>query len=288
VVLASELTYEGTGRSLATEQGKLHYHEAGDGAPLLCLHGSGPGVNGWANFRGNLPVFAKRFRTLILDLPGFGESDATDGHPVADAPAAVGRFLDGMGIDKVSILGNSMGGGIGARFAAEHPDRVERIAAIGGVGVSLLNPSPAEGIQLLIEFTEQPTRDRLVAWLRSMVYDQSLVTDELIEDRWVRATDPAQLESSRKIYSRAAFTAAMKRTSDPSAPPAWLYLRRITAPTLVLWGRDDRVTPLDGALVPMRLIPKCELHVFYNCGHWAMIERKDEFENVVMAFFSRG
>ena len=64
-------------------------------------------------------------------------------------------------------------------------------------------------------------------------------------------------------------------------------LAKIKAPTLVLWGRDDRVTPLDGALAAMRLIPRCELHVFYDCGHWAMIERKDEFESTVLAYLAR-
>lgn len=286
-MLVQEISYEATSRIVATEKGEMHFHEAGDGPPLLCLHGSGPGVNGWSNFGGNLQSLAQRFRTLILDLPGFGESPATDGHPSNDAPEAVGRFLDAMGLEKVSILGNSMGGGAAARFAAEHPERVVRIASIGGVGVSIFSASPPEGIRLLIDFTEDPTRERLIAWLRSMVYDQALVTEELIEMRWKRAVDPAQLAWSRKMYSRAVFEGAMKRAADPSNPPSWVYLRRIQAPTLVLWGRDDRVTPVDGALFPMRFIPKCELHVFFNCGHWAMIERKEEFESVVMAFFSR-
>ena len=64
-------------------------------------------------------------------------------------------------------------------------------------------------------------------------------------------------------------------------------LTRIQAPTLIMFGRDDRVTPLDGSLTALRLIAKCELHVFYDCGHWAMIERKDEFESVVRAFLLR-
>ena len=77
-----------TSRTLATPDGDLHYHEAGDGPPLLLLHGSGPGVSGWANFGGNLPLFAEHFRTLVLDLPGFGTSHAVDGQP---GPARAGR-----------------------------------------------------------------------------------------------------------------------------------------------------------------------------------------------------
>lgn len=277
-------TYEATSRTLKTEQGVLHYHEAGEGTPLILIHGSGPGVFGWANFGGNLPLFAKHFRTFIIDLPGYGGSDAVEGFPVDTGVAATLRFMDALGIERAAILGNSMGGMVGTHLAAAHPTRVTRLCTIGGAGVNLFSPFPNEGINLLVEFTEQPTRERLVAWLRSMVYDQSLVTEELIEDRWKRATDPKTLETSRRMYSREGI-AALAKMHKQSQP--WSHLQSIQCPTLITWGRDDRVSPLDWAILPMRLIPKCELHVFYDCGHWAMIERKQEFENVALAFFLR-
>lgn len=279
-------TYESTSRFIDTAQGRLHYHVAGaeNAAPLLLLHGSGPGVFGWANFRGNLPVFAEHYRTYILDMPGYGESAAVDGYPIDVAVNATLQFLDALGIDKVAIVGNSMGGMVATRFAVAHPERVTRLATIGGVGVNLFSSFPNEGINLLVEFTEEPTRERLVAWLRSMVYDQSLVTDELVEDRWKRATQPDTLAVSRRMYSRAAIAqiAAAHKNSQP-----WTHLQQLQCPTLITWGRDDRVSPVDWAILPMRLIPKCELHIFYDCGHWAMIERKKEFESVVLAFLQR-
>jgi 2-hydroxy-6-oxonona-2,4-dienedioate hydrolase len=277
-------SYENTQRELHTAQGTLHYHEAGDGPPLLLLHGSGPGVYGWSNFHGNLPVFARHFRTFILDLPGFGGSSAVDGDPMVAAVAACVHFLDALGIAQISVIGNSMGGIVASHLAAAHPARVLRLCTIGGVGINLFSPFPNEGINLLVEFTEQPSRERLVAWLRSMVYDQALITDALIEERWERATDAQTLEVSRRIYSRAAIQ-AMAVKFKQSQP--WAHLPAITCPTLITWGRDDRVSPVDWAILPMRLIPRCELHVFYDCGHWAMIERKAEFENVVLAFLQR-
>lgn len=278
------LTYENTRRLLETPQGRLHYHEAGEGPVLLLLHGSGPGVFGWANFAGNLPVFARHFRTLILDLPGYGESDAVEGYPVEVAVDATLRFMDALGIAQADVIGNSMGGIVASRLAAAHPARVRRLCTIGGVGINLFSPFPNEGINLLVEFTEQPSRERLIAWLRSMVYDQSLVTEALIEDRWRRATDPKTLETSRRMYSRAAIQALAEahRHSQP-----WAHLQSIQCPTLITWGRDDRVSPMDWAILPMRLIPCCELHIFPDCGHWAMIERKVEFESVVLAFLQR-
>jgi 2-hydroxy-6-oxonona-2,4-dienedioate hydrolase len=279
----AELTYESTLRELRTDGGVLRYHEAGEGPPLLMLHGSGPGVTGWRNFRGNLPVFAERFRCLVLEFPGFGVSEPTDRHPMVAAPDAVIRFLDGLGLQQVDVIGNSMGGIVATQVAVTQPDRVRRMVTIGGVGRNLFSPGPGEGIKLLVEFTEDPTRERLVQWLNSMVYDPALVTEELIEERWKQATDPATLASARKMYGRGMLKA---RPAGDTAPP-WAMLHRIKAKTLITWGRDDRVSPLDMAIVPMRTIPDVELHVFPNCGHWAMIEQKDAWESVVLAFLTR-
>jgi 2-hydroxy-6-oxonona-2,4-dienedioate hydrolase len=155
---------------------------------------------------------------------------------------------------------------------------------IGGIGLNLFTSFPNEGINLLVEFVEQPTRERLVSWLHSMVFDPTLITEELIEDRWRRATEPEALAVSRMLYSRAALQAF---SANQFQTQPLQYLPRIQCPTLLTWGRDDRVSSLDRAILPMRIIPKCELHTFHDCGHWAMIERKAEFESVVGAFFRR-
>ncbi|WP_100497434.1 alpha/beta fold hydrolase [Geodermatophilus chilensis] len=280
-------TYESTLRELATDQGVLRYHEAGDGPPLLLLHGSGPGVTGWRNYRGNLAAFAEHFRCLVLEFPGFGVSDPTDQHPMAAAPGSVLRFLDGLGLHQVDVVGNSMGGIVAAQVAAAHPDRIRRLVTIGGVGRNVFSPGPGEGIKLLMEFTEEPTRERLVRWLHSMVHDPALVTDELIEERWAQATDPETLASARRMYGRTAMEARNAAAGNSDAPPYWAMLHKIKARTLITWGRDDRVSPLDMALIPMRTIPDAELHVFPNCGHWAMIEAKEAWEATVLAFLTR-
>jgi 2-hydroxy-6-oxonona-2,4-dienedioate hydrolase len=282
----SELSFESTSNFLDTPKGRLHYHVAGDGPPLLLLHGSGPGVSGWANFRGNLPVFAEHFTTYLLDMPGAGKSYSPDVNPMMAAPGAVLDFLDGLGLGPLPIVGNSMGGAIAARIAADHPERVSRLATIGGVGVALFNPSPPEGIKLLVEFVEDPTRERLVKWMESMVYDPGILTDEFVQMRWESATDPRTAADIKKLYNLPMLEAMRTRRAFGAADQVAM-LTRIQAPTLLMWGRDDRVTPLDGSLAAMRFIPRCELHVFYDCGHWTMIERKDEFESTVLAFLLR-
>lgn len=275
-------------RELRTDRGVLRYREAGEGPPLVLLHGSGPGVTGWRNFSGNLPALAQHFRTFILELPGFGVSDEFGApHPIVSAQAALVAFLDGLNLDRVRLLGNSMGGFVAMDFAAAFPDRVERLVTVGGAGASLLAPTPGEGIVRLCEFVEDPTRERLVAWLNSMVFDKSLITEQMIDDRWEQATDPDTLASARQMYGLTALQGIEARFRDPEAVAGLSSLCRVQAPTLVTWGRDDRVSPLDMALLPLRLLPKGELHVFPDCGHWVMIEQKVAFESAVIAFLLR-
>ena len=282
-----DTTYEGTKREITTEKGVLRYHEAGEGPVLLLLHGSGPGVTGWRNFRGNLGFFAERYRCLVLEFPGFGVSDDFGGHPMLDAQVAVPAFVDALGLEKVDVIGNSMGGGVGINFAINFSDRIGKLVTIGGIGTNIFSSGPSEGIRLLQEFTEDPTRQRLIDWLNSMVYDPALVTEELIEERFALATDPETLESARRMYGKAAFAAMTKMMRNADFPLPWAIMHKVKAPTLLTWGRDDRVSPLDMALIPMRTIPNAELHVFPNCGHWVMIEAKQAFESAVMTFLQR-
>nr|WP_301287233.1 alpha/beta fold hydrolase [Sphingobium sp. OAS761] len=250
------------------------------------MHGSGIGVSGWANFGANLSFFSTHFRTIILDAPGYGQSAPVAGDPVQVAVDACVALLDGLDIDKAHVIGNSYGGIVGGNFAAKHPDRVDHYVTIGGIGYNLTSAFPSEGLTRLVDFVEEPTRERLIAWLHSMVYDKSIITDELVDARMKQALDPVTMESSKKIYTRAALGFIASAISGPEGAQRLDYLARIQAPTLITWGRDDKVNPLDGALLPMRMIPDATLHVFPRCGHWAMIERKAEFETLVLGFLT--
>ena len=284
----TELSFDTTSRFLETANGRLHYHEAGSGPVLLLLHGSGPGVTGWANFAGNLPLFARHFRTIILDAPGYGKSDPVDGDPVTVARDAVVALMDGLRIDRAHVIGNSYGGIVGGHLAAAHPDRVLRYITIGGVGFNITSTFPNEGLTRLVDFIENPTRDNIVAWLESMVFDKSIITDELIDIRYKAALEPVTMASSRKMYTRSALDFIAQTMTGPAVSQRIDYLGRIQAPTLITWGRDDKVSPLDGALLPMRVIPNAELHVFPRCGHWAMIECKERFETLALGFLLGG
>ncbi|MFW0783063.1 alpha/beta fold hydrolase [Gordonia sp. CPCC 206044] len=284
-----DVTYDATKRELTTDQGTLHYHEAGaaDAPPLILLHGSGPGVTGWRNYRGNLEFFARTHHCYIIEFPGFGVSDPWEGMPVLTAGKSVIAFMDALGIESAPMIGNSMGGVVGVNLAIKKPDRVEKLVTIGGVGPNVFSPSPSEGLRLLQEFADDPDREKLIRWLNGMVYDRALVTEQLIEERWEAAMNPDALATGKAMYGSAAFEMQQKFLADADIAPYWAMMHKVACPTLLTWGRDDRVSPPDMAMVPMRLIPDAELHVFPKCGHWVMIEAKDAFEATVAAFLAR-
>ncbi len=284
---AEEITYEGSMREVTTSKGILRYHEAGDGPPLLLLHGSGIGVSGWRNYRENLAVFAQHFHCYVLEFPGFGVSDPVNGHPILTATASVTRFMDALAIESAAIIGNSMGGVVGAQVAMRHPGRVEKLITIGGVGPNIFSQAPSEGTRLLRDFADDPSREKLVRWLNCMVYDPAVVTEERIEERWETAKDPASHKTLSAMYGSEAAATQQRALDTSDAPPYWSMMRKVQCPTLFTWGLDDRQCPPDMPLVPLRLVQNAELHVFPNCGHWVMVEAKEAFERIALEFLLR-
>lgn len=278
----STLDFEATSRFLEGEY-RLHYHEAGEGPALILLHGSGPGVSGWSNFRGNFPVFARQFRTVVMDMPGFGKSERPPLDRAYPRVAAdhVARLMDGLGIEKAHLLGNSMGGYVAFEFALAYPDRVDRLVGMGpgGLAVNILGPDPSEGARRLADFMMAPSKQAMEEWVDTMVANKAVVDEELIEERLANALAPGALESAIAIFTSLG--------QHPEAIPLFARVKGIKAPTLITWGRDDRMLPVEQALVGFRQMPNAELHLFSRCGHWAQVERKDDFERLVIEFLTR-
>jgi 4,5:9,10-diseco-3-hydroxy-5,9,17-trioxoandrosta-1(10),2-diene-4-oate hydrolase len=274
----------------------LNYYEAGPistgsttavggGLPLVLLHGGGPGASAWSNFGSALPLFAQSFRTLLVDQPGFGGSEKPPvvGNFYRHSAEYVVKLLDELQIGRVHLLGNSLGGGTAMRLALEHPDRVGRLVLMGpgGLSLNLFHADPTEGVQRLMDFGANPSRETLRAFISTMVVDQSLVTDELVEERYADATAPGAQEAMRSM--------GMSFWNPETAEDGmlWREAHRLRKHTLLTWGREDRVNPLDGAMVALKLIPRAQLHVFPNCGHWAQIEAAEEFVEITTAFLAR-
>jgi len=289
VTAIDEITYESTSRfAQVRDDLRLHYHEAGVGndTTIVLLHGGGPGASSWSNFAKNIPVLAQRFHVLAVDQPGYGRSDKPTEHPqyFVHSASALKDLLDTLGItDRVHLLGNSLGGGAAVRFALDYPERAGRLVLMGpgGLSVNLFAPDPTEGVKNLGRFSYEPTRENLEAFLRIMVFDQSLITPELVEERFASASTPESLASAKamgKSFSSAEFEKGM----------LWRDAYKLRQRVLLIWGREDRVNPLDGALVALKMIPRAQLHVFGGCGHWAQLEKFDEFNRLTVDFLTDG
>ncbi|WP_330228152.1 alpha/beta fold hydrolase [Nocardia sp. NBC_00508] len=282
-----ELTAESSSRFAQVRPGlRLHYHEAGvgNGPTIILLHGGGPGASSWSNFARNIPVLAEHFHVLAVDQPGYGRSDKPTEHPqyFVHSASALKDLLDHLQItSRVHLLGNSLGGGAAVRFALDYPERAGKLILMGpgGLSTNLFAPDPTEGVKLLAKFNYEPTRENLEAFLRIMVFDQSLITDELIDERFASASTPEALAATRamgKSFASADFEKGM----------LWRDAYKLRQPVLLIWGREDRVNPLDGALVATKLIPRAQLHVFGGCGHWAQLEKFHEFNRLAIDFLA--
>ena len=181
----------------------LHYDEAGRQEGHAGGHAARrrPRRVRHVQLRPNLPAFAEHFRTLVVDQPGFGKSDKppVTGNYFTFAADALKDLLDELGIDQVHLVGNSLGGGTAVRFALDYPERAGRLVLMGPGGLSLnvFAPDPTEGVKRLAEFGAPPgpSREKMAAFLRTLVFDQRLVTDELIDERFAAASDPESLQA---------------------------------------------------------------------------------------------
>ncbi|WP_016743937.1 alpha/beta fold hydrolase [Rhizorhabdus wittichii] len=261
---------------------KYHYHDIGTGEPLILIHGGGPGASGWSNYSRNVEALSRQFRLIIPDLVGYGQSDK----PVLEG-SRFGIYAKGMlglmsriGIEKVHVVGNSLGGGTAIKMALEAPDRIGRLILMGPAGLlAPSTPMPTLGVRQIMEFYggEGPTREKLRAFLQTMVYDSSFLTEELLDGRIAAATQPDLLANP-----------PLGRGGPPPIEALWKEnLAGITHDTLILWGREDRVNPMDMHLTLLAQLPNAQFTVFTRCGHWVQWEKAKAF-NALVASFVRG
>lgn len=276
MVGALSVTEAGTSKYVQAGQIRIHYNEAGTGPVALMLHGGGPGASGWSNFQRNIGPLSESYRVILVDLPGFGKSDSVViNEPRSQFNARIlSELLDALQIEKASLIGNSMGGATALNFATDYPDRIDKLVVMGsaGAGQSLFVPTPTEGIKVLNQVFDNPTAEGMRRLIQLMVYDASFLTEELLQQRLQAALNPQHLEARKK-------SATVQRDLSRD-------LSKVKTRTLIIWGRDDRVVPLDGSLRLLWGIPDVELHIFGRCGHWAQFEHAEEFNRLVIDFLS--
>jgi pimeloyl-ACP methyl ester carboxylesterase len=257
---------------------KTNYLEAGQGPDVVLIHGSGPGVTSYANWRLVIPALAEEFHVIAPDMVGFGYSERPGNveYGVQTWADQVVALMDTLGISNASLVGNSFGGAIALRIAAQHPDRVNKMVLMGSMGVPF---QITEGLERVWGYT--PSFENMRKVLDVFAHSRELVNDELAEVRYRGSIEPGFQESFSAMFPapRQRWVEAMCTPEDE--------IRKLPHETLIIHGREDQVIPLETSLRLVQLLDRGDLHVFAHCGHWSMIERNHEFNRLVSEFFNR-
>lgn len=266
------------GQSIVASGIRTNYHDlnrTADGVPLLLIHGSGPGVSAFANWRLVMPKLAERRRVIAPDMVGFGFTDrpAHQAYTLDNWVAHAIGLLDALALPQVDLVGNSFGGALSLALAIRHPQRVRRLVLMGAAGVDFeLTPA------LDAVWGYQPSFENMRTMMDLFAYDRSLVTDELAQLRYQASIRPGFQESFTAMFP----TPRQRSIAALASPES--DIATLPQQTLVIHGREDQVIPMATSLKLARLIPNAQLHVFGKCGHWTQIEHSARFARLVTDF----
>lgn len=258
----------------------VNYAEIGEGEPILFIHGI---AGCWRNFLENLPYFGRSYRAIALDLPGFGDSPMPSWEiTMANYGRLVHDFCERLGIDRVAALvGNSMGGFIATEAVIQNPDRFDRLVLISAAGVSFAEwqGRPFEAAARIFRAAiPMMSGERRSYWTRPR--GRKLAFGRIFRNP--NKLRPELLaEQVRPGLQAPAFSEALTAI--------WGYdtrerLPEIEIPTLITWGLNDQVVPLEGALGYHRLIPESRLELFERTGHLPQLERPARWNPLVEGF----
>jgi 2-hydroxymuconate-semialdehyde hydrolase len=254
-----------------------NYHDVGTGFPVLLIHGSGPGVSAWANWRLTIPVLATGRRVIAPDMVGFGFSERPAGvrYNLDTWVAQAIGLLDALKIEQADLVGNSFGGGLALALAIRHPKRVRRLVLMGAAGVSF---SLTEGLDAVWGY--QPSIANMRKLLDIFAFDSTLMSDELAELRYRASIQPGFQEAFESMFP------APRQNGVESLASREEDIRALPHETLVIHGREDKVLPLQNSLTLSAWIERSQLHVFGRCGHWTQIEHAARFTQLVGNFLA--
>lgn len=263
--------------SIQTGNFFTNYHDTGKGFPVVMVHGSGPGVTAWANWRLIMPELAQDRRVIAPDMLGFGytERPADVQYSKEIWVEQLKDLFDALNIEQADLVGNSFGGSISLAFAIAYPERVRRLVLMGSVGVPF---EITEGLNNVWGY--EPSFENMRKLMDTFAHSRELVTDELAELRYQASIRPGFQESFSAM-----FPAPRQRWVDELVSPAD-KINQLQHDTLIIHGREDKVIPLSTSNQLFSLIPHAQLHVFGECGHWAQIEHSARFSRLLRNFFN--
>jgi pimeloyl-ACP methyl ester carboxylesterase len=253
------------------------------GSNVLLLHGIADSADTWTPTIGAL---AESHRVLAFDQIGHGLSDKP---PVVYSPSYIGQFvadfMDTQGVAGANVVGHSMGGAVALQFALQFPGRVQKLVLVSsaGLGRELTHLLRLPTLPLIGEWLTRPNRKGTAQFLRACVVDPALVTEDLVEFAYERAALPGAQASFLSILR---YGCSLRGVRRHIIRPLVDELPTIAAPTLVVWGQQDRILPVEHAYVAQAGIPNARLHIFDPCGHIPQMERTEEFNALLLDFLS--
>lgn len=265
------------GKSILANGIQTNYHEHGQGEPVLLIHGSGPGVTGWANWRLTIPALAENFHVFAPDIVGFGytERPADVQYNMDTWLNHILGFMDALGVEKAHIVGNSFGGGLALAMAIRAPQRVGRLVLMGSAGLPF---TLTEGLDRVWGYT--PSIDNMRGLLDLFAFDRSRVTDDLARMRFEASVRPGIQEAFAQMFPAPRQNCVNNLASDAAA------IKALPHTTLIVHGREDKVIPLTTSYELFSMIQKAQIHVFGQCGHWTQIEHAARFNKLISDFFT--
>jgi 2-hydroxymuconate-semialdehyde hydrolase len=265
------------GKTIVANGIATNYHDVGSGSPVLLIHGSGPGVSAWANWRLTIPALATQRRVIAPDMVGFGFSERPTGvrYNLDTWVAQAIGLLDALQIKCADLVGNSFGGGLALALAIRHPTRVRRLVLMGSAGVSFpLTP----GLDAVWGY--QPSIANMRKLLDIFAFDRTLMSAELAELRYKASIQPGFQEAFESMFP------VPRQNGVESLASREQDIRALPHETLVIHGREDQVLPLSNSLTLAQWITRSQLHVFGRCGHWTQIEHAARFAQLVGNFLA--
>jgi len=256
-----------------------HYLEAGQGETLVLIHGGGAGADAEGNWKDCIPEYAKSFRVVAVDMPGFGRSGRPDPSTFSYGQTNRNRhmiaFIEAIADGKpILLIGNSMGGATALGVTIQRPDLVKKLVLMGAAGLDIANPDPSQRAALgNYDYTIEGMR-RLVGVLAGPHYE---VSDELIAYRHALTLQPGAREASEGIREH------MRTDGMIYSHEA---ISGVQTPTLVVGGKLDKIAVLERTYGYLRLMPNSWGFIFPHIGHWVMMEAPAEFVAVTRDFFS--
>lgn len=263
---------------------RTRYWEEGEGTPLVLIHGFADSVETWSRVIGRL---AEHHRVIALDVVGAGRTDKPkEPMPFARLAGFVRDFMDVLGLERAHVLGHSMGGGIALNLTIRWPEKVERLVLVDSAGLGREMPVDLRvcTLPVLGWFLTRTSPRQTASFLRKTVYDPTLITDGTVRTFCELGALPG---AHTAMLSWLRNNADFGGWRDDVVRPVVEKLGSITAPTLIFWGRQDRIIPVSQSEVAERGIPGSRLHIFESCGHVPQLERWEEFSSLVVDFLGK-